>query len=228
MRQIIFILMVLASGEILAAERAGLLVYEVWEPYMGPYISRVLVNARYLRLDEGGDEDDFTLFDRERAVIFNVSNEDETVLLMQPSGGDSASVPKLELTEKIETDHQAPQVAGKQPRKVTLFTNGQLCRELVTIEGAMDEALTALAEFQQVLAKFQLSTLTGQVPQICEQSELLYASDRALKFGLPLIDSYMGKRQMLVDYKPSYEVTAGVFSVPASYREITMPGLSVE
>jgi hypothetical protein len=92
----------------------------------------------------------------------------------------------------------------------------------------MTDALTGLAEFQRALSNLQRITRVSEQVSVCEQSEFLYASDRSLKFGLPLHDSYMGKRQVLLDFKQRYDVAAELFSVPSSYREISMPGLSAE
>lgn len=228
MRQIIQLLALLIPLESFAGEQAGLLVYKVWEPGLEPYISRILVNPQYVRLDEGQDQGDFTLFHRQRGIVYNVSVDDESVLLIPPAKPTQASAPELELSETSNIDSEAPLVSGKQPRQLKLFTNGELCRELVVIEGMMTDALTGLEEFQGALSKLQLVTATtGQLP-VCEQSEFLYASNRFLKFGLPLHDSYMGKRQVLLDFKQHYDVASELFSVPASYREIRMPGLSAE
>jgi hypothetical protein len=227
-RPIIILLMLLIAAGVWAGEKAGLLIYKVWEPDLEPYISRILVSPQYVRLDEGQDQGDFTLFHRKQGIIYNVSIDDESVLLISPAKTSKAPVPKLDLSEKTSIDAGAPLVSGRQPRQLNLFTNGELCRELVVIEGAMTDALTGLAEFQRALSNLQRITRVSEQVSVCEQSEFLYASDRSLKFGLPLHDSYMGKRQVLLDFKQRYDVAAELFSVPSSYREISMPGLSAE
>jgi len=195
---------------------------------MDPYISRILVTSQYVRLDDGQDQGDFTLFQRNQGAIYNVSIEDETVLVFPVRRSLPQADPVLKLSEKLELDTQAPLVAGRQPRQLDLYSNGQLCRELIIIEGVMDAALAAVAEFRRALAKIQLATLSDETPTVCEQSEFLYASDRSLKYGLPVTDSYIGKRQLLVDFKQRYTVAPELFLVPDSYREISMPGLSSE
>lgn len=228
MRQIVFLLMLLVSADVWATEQAGLLVYKVWESGLDPYISRILVTPQHVRLDEGQEQGGFTLFQRKQGTIYNVSHEDETVLIMPASKIAPTPEVVLQLSEKLELDSAAPLVAGRQPRQLDLFSNGELCRALVTIEGVMDDALVALAEFRRALAQLQIATLSNATPTVCEQSEFLYASDRSLKFGLPLSDSYMGKRQLLMDFKQHYTVAPELFLVPNSYREISIPGLSAE
>jgi hypothetical protein len=75
---------------------------------------------------------------------------------------------------------------------------------------------------------YQRSTETNTATPSCDQSEFLYASDRSLRFGLPLYDIYAGKRQELLDFNQQYDAAPELFLVPASYREVTMPGLSAE
>lgn len=227
MRSIICLLMCLAATDVWAGKPAGLLVYRVWETGLEPYIGRILVTSGHVRLDEGQDHGGFTLFDREQGIIRNVSVEDKSVLVMRAAGKMHEPATELELSEKTEIDPDAPRVAGKQPKQLWLYTNGELCRELVTIQGVMTDAVAGLAEFRRALAIIQLSA--GPVePSLCEQSEFLYASDRSLGFGLPLRDSYTGKSQVLLDFDQWYDAAPELFLVPASYREISMPGLSSE
>lgn len=227
MRSIICLLVYLAAAEAWAGNPAGLLVYKVWEPGLEPYIGRILVTPAHVRMDEGMDHGDFTLFDRRQGVIRNVSVEDQSVLVMRAAGGLPEPAKKLELSEKTEMDPDAPRVAGKQPQRRWLYTNGEACRELVTIQGVMTDAVAGLAEFRRALAKIQFPTMPAE-SSLCEQSEFVYASDRSLGFGLPLRDSYLGKTQVLLDFDQEYDAAPELFLVPASYREISMPGLSSE
>lgn len=227
MRPIICLLTCLAAADLWAGEPAGLLLYKVWENGLEPYVSRILVTSRHVRLDEGQDLGDFTLFDREQGAIRNVSVADESILLMRPAGGMPKPATELKLSEKTEIDPDAPRVAGEQPQQLWLYTNGELCRKLVTVQGVMTDAVAGLAEFRRTLAKIQLTTRPVE-SSLCEQSEFLYASDRSLGFGLPLRDSYAGKNQVLLDFDQQYDVAPELFLVPASYREISMPGLSSE
>lgn len=228
MQQIVFLVMLFLAVDVWAGVQAGLLVYKVWETGLEPYISRILVTPRYVRLDEGEDQGGFTLYDREQRIIKNVSVEDESVLVLRATDKSPEPTAKLELSEKTEIDSGAPPVAGKQPKRLQLFTNGGLCRELVTIQDVMTDAVAGLAEFRRTLAKYRRSTETDTASPSCDQSEFLYASDRSLKFGLPLYDIYAGKRQELLDFNQQYDAAPELFLVPASYREVTMPGLSAE
>ena len=227
MRSIICLLVCLAAADVWAGTPAGLLVYKVWEPGLQPYIGRILVTPGHVRLDEGMDNGDFTLFERGQGIIRNVSVEDQSVLVMRAAGGPPEPAGKLELGEKTELDPDAPRVAGKQPQRRWLYTNGEACRELVTIQGVMTDAVAGLAEFRRALAKIQSPTVPAE-SSFCEKSEFVYASDRSLGFGLPLRDSYLGKIQVLLDFDQQYDAAPELFLVPASYREISMPGLSSE
>ena len=200
-----FLLMLFMAVKTWAGVPSGLLVYKVWETGLEPYISRILVTPRHVRMDEGQDQGGFTLYDREQGIIYSVSAEDESVLVLRPPGDLPGPVAGLKLSEKIEADEGAPPVAGKQPEQLQLFTNGELCRELVTVQGVMNHAVAGLAEFRRALARYRRSTETAATRSPCDQSEFLYASDRSLDFGLPIHDSYAGKRQVLLDFNQQYD-----------------------
>ena len=222
------LLMLFMAVKTWAGVPSGLLMYKVWETGLEPYISRILVTPRHVRMDEGQDQGGFTLYDREQGIIYSVSAEDESVLVLRPPGDLPGPVAGLKLSEKIEADEGAPPVAGKQPEQLQLYTNGELCRELVTVQGVMSHAVAGLAEFRRALARYRRSTETAAARSPCDQSEFLYASDRSLDFGLPIHDSYAGKRQVLLDFNQQYDAAPGLFAVPASYREVTIPGLPTE
>ena len=77
------ILIGLSAGAL--GETASLLVYRVWEQGSDPYLSRVMVTPDYVRLDEGTDDGGYTLFDRQQEILYNVSPDDRSILVMDHS-----------------------------------------------------------------------------------------------------------------------------------------------
>jgi len=213
-----------------AADSAALLVYKVWESGVEPYISRILVTPQFVRMDEGGVDDDFTLLDRAKGVIYNVSHEDKSVLVMYAPEHLPAQKKPLKLEEKVRNDPQAPLLQGRQPQHIDLLSDGQICSSLVTVEGLMPEAVAGLRDFKLVLSRIQGATLASRPLEMqtsCDLAGNVYAADRAFKFGLPIEERDAGRRQLLVDYDPRHPVDVGRFSLPDKYQRITLPTLPV-
>lgn len=216
-------LMIWSAGA--AAVQAALLVYQVWEEGIEPYVSRVMVTADYVRLDEGSDAAGYTLFDRQQEILYNVQVEDRTILVMNAELPVDDERPGLILNEEVEADEAAPRVAGVQPKQVRLFANGELCNEMVVIEGVMDEALEGLRELKLSLARIQAATLEATPLNMrtpCDLAAHLYAPERTLDFGLPLQERSAGRSQSLVDFSADHEADEGLFRLPAGFSRRSM------
>ena len=211
------------------AEPAALLVYQVWEQGSDPYVSRVIVSADHLRLDEGVDGDGYTLFDRRQEMLYNVSLSERSVRVMQPPFSVPEPSESLILQEEIEVDEQAPAVGGIQPKNVRLLANGELCSELVVLQGVMQEAVEALAEFKLALARIQAQALDATPlsgRSACDLAAHVYAADRALRFGLPMHERSAGRSQSLVDFDADFDADSALFSLPEGFerRSMSFPG----
>lgn len=218
----------LCSGAQAATQHSALLVYRVWEPGLDPYISRILVTPQFLRMDEGEGAMDYTLYDRQQKIIYNISSEDRTALVMNPPPMALKQPGSLTLEQRISSDAQAPKVAGLAPQNVSLLANGQVCRELVAVPGLMPEAVAAMRDFQQVLARVQAATLDAipkdmQTP--CDLADNVFAPLRALDHGLPIQEHSPTHSRSLVDFVADHPVDDSVFSIPKDYDRAPMPGL---
>lgn len=226
MRTFLMLLLWSPFGVVLA-DPAALLVYQVWESGIEPYTSRILVNDDHVRLDEGGDGGGYTLFDRRQEILYTVSVRDRAILVMNPPFDLPGGGGGLILQEEVEEDPAAPTVAGVRPKHVRLLANGELCSELVVLEGVMPEAVEALAELKRVLARIQRRTLDA-VPlgqrDGCDLAANVYAADRSLRFGLPLQERSSGRSQSLVDFVADYEAPAALFTLPEAFARRAILG----
>lgn len=218
-------ILILLLPVVVQAETAALLVYKVWERSVDPYITRILVTPDHVRMDEGAPNGDFTLFDRQQAIIYNVSAEDQSVLVINP--GDVAVQPDqaLVLSETREIDPKAPPIAGVSPVDMTLFANGEMCEQLTVAAGLMEPALVGLRELKQVLAKVQFATLVARPDELqtpCDLASNIHAPTRMLDFGLPIREQSEGRGQVLQDFAAEHDVDARLFALPEGYRQMEM------
>jgi hypothetical protein len=226
MQKILTLMFLLALSATAAATPAAVLVYQVWEEGADPYVSRVMVTEDYVRLDEGSDVGGYTLFDRQQEILYNVQIEDRSILVMNSDAPIPESSPGLILQQEVEVDEEAPRVAGAQPTQVRLLANGELCSEMVVVEGVMEDALEGLRELKLSLARIQSSTLDATPLSMrtpCDLAANLYAADRPLNFGLPLQERSAGRSQSLVDFSPDYEADDALFQLPADFSRRSMP-----
>ncbi|WP_456405007.1 hypothetical protein, partial [Thiolapillus sp.] len=180
MRQVVVVFL-LAVSTLLRAGEADLLVYQVKEPGVDNYISRILITSEYLRLDEGGASgESYTIYDRRAKKIYNVDPLARTVFEMHPPGFQPEPPDEMLLDEKKATDPDAPRVAGQQPEKLQLRVNGETCRELVVVKDTMGAAVSALSELYQALARMQYPAVgsPGYTQDNCELSEYVFAPQR--------------------------------------------------
>ncbi len=220
MQQILMTLLLPIIAASASAQQASLLVYQVWEEGIDPYVSRILVTPDYLRLDEGDGSDGFTLFDRNQEILYSVSLEDRSVLVIDQTDivpGDNDGVI---LQEQVVEDPHAPAVAGKQPKQVRLLANGELCAELTVVDGVMEDAVAALAEMKLALARVQAATLEAiplNMRTPCDLASNIYAPDRHLRFGLPLQERAQGRSQSLVDFSTDFDAADALFEIPSEF-----------
>ncbi|MCB1774465.1 MAG: hypothetical protein KDI88_12675 [Gammaproteobacteria bacterium] len=220
-----FVLLAWAAAANVVAEPVDLLVYKVWERGIDPYINRIMVTEDHIRLDEGDDAGAYTLYDRDQEIIYNVSHEDRSVLVINPTAFLPESADSLILGEQVQTDADAPTVAGQVPRRVRLLANGEVCSELVAVEGVMQEAVDALSELKLTLARAQVASLAVTPLELqtpCELASSVYAADRVYRFGLPLQERGAGRSQSLRDFVSGFEVADDLFRIPEDYSRQTM------
>ena len=213
-----------AAGDLMTADR---LVYRVEEQGLGPYVSRIMITAAHLRMDEGDDSGSYTLFDRHAGAIYNVDPDERMVLVIDPPATALPEPPvALDLSAGEQPNPGLPEVEGVAPRQFRLLANGEVCTEVTAAEGVMTTAVAALAQFYRRLADQHALAMIAYPDESrdpCDLAEHIYAPERRYGFGLPLALGSATKTEKLVDYDWNVAVDGGLFRVPEGYREITMP-----
>lgn len=220
MQKVIVTLVIALAGQAAYAETASLLVYRVLEQGIEPYLSRILVTPGHVRVDEGIAGQGYTLFDREQGIIYNVSDEDRSVLEFNAAGPVEHDKNPLILNHEVTTDPGAPMVGGVTPQHVILFANGDQCLRMTVAEGLMGDAMQALREFRQNLARVhqrQSSDMPLGEQTACDLAINIYAPTRNYDFGLPIVEQMANRVQTLVDFDAAYEADAALFELPDEY-----------
>ena len=208
---------------------ATVLIYNEEEPGTGSYPVRYLITADSLRIDDGHDASDYVLVDRRSGIINSVSHEHGNILVIRRQ---ASPQPPASLALRLEAvpDSAAPGIGGRQPEHYRYLANDELCYEAVTLPGLLPDAVSALVEYEQLLAGQQAASLESTPVEFrtpCFLSRYIYTPARHLEQGLPVeVWDAAGYRRMLVDYSEAVSVPQHLFTLPPEYTEFALGGPS--
>lgn len=210
----------------LAEQRAIMLLYQVTEPGLKPYPSRIIVTSDYMRMDDGEAQGDFLLFNRRSDIVYSVTHSDGTILEIHPRPVTVKSPLPLQMAAtEVAADKGMPQVGGGLPHHYRLTVNGKLCYQVIAVQGLLDDAVQALRAYRKVLAGENARVLP-HIPQDmsdpCDLALNTFAPDWQLKFGLPIREwNPQGKGQQLIDFNADYVAAPSLFVLPHGFRHYT-------
>jgi len=202
---------------------ATVLYFEEQEPEIEPYRTRMMVTAKYLRMDDGSNSTSFLLFDRGKRVIYSTNAEEKNILVVpeQPAAKDASS----KLTHKtVKLESSLPKVEGKDVTEYKLYTSDKECYHLFAVQGLLPDAIAALTEYRQVLAGEQTRVLEHMPIELqtpCDLANNVFVPARNLEYGFPVRQQDMtGHLRELVDYKTE-TVSKTLFQLPDTFQRYT-------
>jgi len=203
-----------------------LLVFQEQEQGLDAYTTRMVLNDHYLRIDDGVDNNEFVLFDRNKRVIYSVSAVRRTILTIQPTAVEPKLPFAVRLVEERQKDGDLPAVGGKAAVGYRFSANEQPCYEVVAVPGLMAAAVAALREYRGVLAQehaAHVHKIPAEVQNACDLAMNVTAPARHLDFGFPVyLRSITGRVRKLVDYKEEYVAAPDLFELPEGYSRFSV------
>ena len=185
----------------------------------------MLVSDHYLRIDDGVDEGDFLLYDRSNQQAYGVDHEERRILVIDDMGG-KVSQPDFSIDVAMNDSDEIPAIAGIRPSQITISADGKDCFEAVVVPGLMENAVTALTEYQAMLSRRQqtaLETMPAEMITPCFLMRYLHGSALHLQSGFPVREwDGEGYLRVLVNFDENYPVPAGIFSLPDGYSELRL------
>lgn len=196
------------------------------EPGVDPYPSRMLVTKDYLRLDDGVDAGNFVLYDRHNRTIASVDHDARNVLWIYPHAVEVEPPMALVHSEESESHPEAPTIAGRHPVQYRFITNGEVCGEVVSVEGLLEQGRIALTEYLDTLAGEQALNMDKTPPEMqnaCELTRLIFAPSRHLAHGFPVEQwDPRGRSRSLVGFREDVKLDPGLFQIPADYTSFSV------
>ena len=205
-----------------------LLTYQEQEAGVEPYPLRIFITEDFLRFDDGYDESDFMLMERDTQTVYSVSHEDRSILVLADYPAADPAPTEIVLTEERSVDAAAPKVAGTQPVYIRFLASGETCYHAIVVPGLLEQASTALADYATVLGNRQFSDMAS-VPEDmrtpCFLSRYVYTPARHLRHGLPISEwDEGGYRRTLVDFRENETLDAELFQLPEGYERFQPNG----
>jgi len=226
MKKIILILITLFLTACQQAPQDQLIVYVENEDGVEAYKTRIIVTSKYMRFDEGDDSNTFLLFDRAKKVAYSVNHEMKSTMVVHGKEADVAAPIELNHSVKVIDDvKDAPPIAGVSLVHRRHLTNGQVCFDVISAEGLMPSAVSAMIDFHKVLATDSASTfniMPADMHDPCVISMSTFAPTRHLDHGFPVQEWKPGYARSLVDYNNNYKADANLFILPKDYFSYTV------
>lgn len=225
MKKIIIILsLVFSSLSAFADEEAMSFIYQEKETGTDPVIVRYLVNKLFLRIDNGGLQDDFLLFNRKTETIYNVNQDDMSILVIKPSKWRAPKFPfDIKVNKKILVD--APEIMGKKVLDYSKVAAGELCHQLKIVPDVYKKDMQAFIEYQNILSGQQVKILNNTPKEMqtpCLLVDQVFNAGDYYQLGLPIQESHSrGYVKSLKDYK-KIKLKAEFFVLPKDFKEYSI------
>ncbi|GAB6040265.1 hypothetical protein [Endothiovibrio diazotrophicus] len=208
------------------AEEVSKLVLRIFEPGVEPYYSRYLVDADWLRIDEGAWSPQYILLDRRQGAIYSVDDEAESIMVIERRAVETPS--PLALAYRVEAEPQlAYGVAGIAGEGHQVTVDGQRCQTVASLPGLLPEATRALAEYRTLLAGEHARTVGAIPPELLDGCDLalnIYHAADHLQWGMPLeVWEVRGYRQQLIDFETGFAPEPQWHALPEGYSRFS-PG----
>jgi hypothetical protein len=202
--------------------------FEEHEPGVAPYRTRMIVTDKFIRMDDGGDGDDFVLFDRQDRSVRSVSHENRSIFTIPYRSVTMSSPRVLETGARRESQDNAPPIGGVRPYHVELTVNGKVCTNVVSAQGLLPEATKALREFHESLAGEHAANLEKTPEDMwsdCMLANQVFFPTRHLEYGFPVREwDYRGFARALQNFETGVNLDESLFVIPEGYRDYSAGG----
>jgi len=202
------------------------LLYNVEEPNVDPYESRIIITDKYIRLDDNNDGNEFVLVDRAEKIVYSVSDENDAILVVKHQAVSIAPPLELKTDTKRTPDKNSPKIDGHDIAHYIFNVNGEACQDALIAEGLLMNATAAIAEYRRILAGQHAKTFNSTPADLhntCDMALHIFQSDRYLKFGLPIHErDHTGYQRSLIDFDDAYEPKPSLFILPENFEQFSI------
>jgi len=215
----------------MTADETIMLLFDVIEPGVDDYQTRLIITSDYIRIDENTDENNFVLVERKKDTVYSVSDDNDAILVVKKLPVDIESPVALEVSiDRSEISGEGvPDVGGRSVVQYEFKVNDKVCHQALIAEGLLPQATKAMAEYRFILAGQHASTMQSvpdDVNNACDLAEHIFYPDRHLQFGLPIQErDPKGNKRTLVDFNNTFVADKKLFVLPADFGRFSIDEL---
>lgn len=206
------------------------LFFKEEEPGIDPYLTRMSVTDKYLRIDDlsESEQSGYMLFDVDAQIIYSVGHANQSVLVIKPY---TFEVPKI--SDKLIVEDvllkDAPKISGKAVRSYRVELRdkhmSELCTSVQYVPGLLPEIGKVLQHWQRVVSGNQVKTLDHtplefQTP--CMLSDQVYNTGDYYAKGLVIQEWHSNNKSRLLQDYSRKTFDERFFTVPEDYRQFSL------
>jgi len=232
------VLLVLSTGISAQAKKDGQEVYKLSylerEPGTDEYEVTMLISARYIRVDEEGENSGFIVYDDKDKVIYSVSHHDKSVLVIKEHVFTMDNLPVKPTVEYLPLA-DAPMVSGKAVFNYRVYINQnnskaeneseETCIEVQLVENLLPEVRTILQNYQKVISGQQVKMTDNKITELqtaCYYIDQIYNTGAYFEKGLPIQEWHSNERSKILTGYKKITVHSDKFKIPQDYRQFSI------
>jgi len=192
-----------------------------------PFTTRIFINEGYLHMSDVRSPDDFVLFNRKEKTIYNVNQDDKTILVIRNKPIKIKSPIALDYQEESQPSAAIPKINGKQATHYQYTANGKHCYDAVVMpKDFMPDVVSAMREFRLVLAGEHATTVNRTPKSLldaCDLSLNIFYATKHMDHGLPIREwDKQGYQRFLKDYRTDVQAKEGSFDLPKDFEQYSI------
>jgi hypothetical protein len=195
--------------------------------------THVFINEGYLHMSDERSPADFVLFNRAEQTIYNVNQEDKTIMVIRNKPVNIESPLKLDYQEESQPSGAIPKIDGKAATHFRYTANGKHCYDAVVMpKDFMPDVAAAMREFRQVLAG-EHATTVGEIPKemldACDLSLNIFHATKHMRHGLPIREwDRHGYQRFMKNYREGITANVGTLDLPKDFKRYSIGDVLVQ
>ncbi|VAW70827.1 hypothetical protein MNBD_GAMMA12-310 [hydrothermal vent metagenome] len=198
-------------------------IYQDSEKGLDPYVTRYIINKEFMRIDDGKPGTGFVLLDRKKDIIYSISIENESILVIKNTSKKITRPAALVSKVVMLKQPKGLKLEGKPAQEFEVRVAGKVCQSSITVKGALPDFVKALTQYRIILASQHASNLFKTPVNMRDNCFMAYhIFDHGLHTSRGLIvrsSNSKGKKSMLQDYKKNQKTSPTLFSLPQKYSK---------
>lgn len=187
---------------------------------------RLIITDNFLRIDDGKDSNDYVLFHRKNKIIYNVVEDDKSVMVIRPKlkSYDAIKSIKWEInSQQSNAVMRSEKTSTNSVMHYEIRLDGKKCYNVVSIDNFLSDELNAIKEYRRSLANELYSNFRPEEGERCYEAINILDPLHHLQFGFPIREwSAYGYQRFLVNYNENIIFPESLFTVPKNYMQFSL------